>query len=236
MSDVARPERRDSCVRPITVLAHDVRNLLYPVDLAMHVVQGRAERDTRPDDLRDTTKARAGLARLSATVNDILDVARVEQGLLTLELRPMAFVAFVEEIAAMLSTTDHAVRVAAAEEVHALVDPGRLRQAIENIVTNAVKHSPDGIPVDVTVERRTGVPDNVVTIAIIDRGSGVSAELAPHVFDRFVTGPSGSVGLGLGLFLARHIALAHRGDLVVESTGGTGARFVSTLPCGDEAA
>lgn len=221
--------RRMAAEELLTVFAHDVRNLIYPVDLSMHVVQRRAEREGRPEDVRDATKARSGLARLSALVNDVLDVARLERGLMTFDLEPTALVAFAGEIAAVLTTAPHAVVLTAPdEEIHALVDPARLRQALENIITNALKHSPAGAPVNVVLERRATARGFLAFIHVTDEGPGVAAELAPHIFQRGVTGGS---GLGLGLYLARQIALGHGGDLTIESRPGAGARFVVTLPC-----
>ena len=223
--------RRLAAEELITIVAHDVRNLIYPVDLSMHVIERRAERERRDDDVRDAAKARKGLARLSSMVNDVLDVSRVEQGLMALTLEPVAIVPFVEEIATLLSTPARAVAVSSGEEVDALVDPARLRQSIENVLANALKHSPAGSTVDVNIERRSTPAGPFVAITITDRGAGVSAELAPHIFDRFVTGANRGAGLGLGLFLARQIALLHQGDLALESPLTGGARFTLTLPC-----
>lgn len=223
--------RRMAAEELVMIVAHDVRNLLYPVDLAMHVIQHRAEREQRVEDVRDTTKARRGLARLSAIVNDVLDVSRVDQGLMTVQLAPLAIVSHVQEIATMLSTAEHAVVVTAREEVHVLADPARIRQLLENVVANALKHSPPQAAVDLAVERRTSASGPVVAISVTDRGPGVPADIASHVFDRFVTGAKRGAGLGLGLFLARQIALLHGGELVLEAAPSMGARFVLTLPC-----
>lgn len=220
--------RRMAAEELLTVFAHDVRNLIYPVDLSMHVVQRRAERAERGDDVRDATKARTGLARLSALVNDVLDVARLERGLMTFDLESTPLVAFLGEIAGVVSTAAHVVVVSAPGEIHALVDPARFRQALENILANAVKHSPAGAPVNVIVERRAVAGGFVAAIHVTDEGPGIAADLAPHIFQR---GVSGGSGLGLGLYLARQIALGHGGDLAVESRAGAGARFVVTLPC-----
>ena len=226
--------RRMAAEELVTIVAHDVRNLIYPVDLAMHVVQRRAEREQRAEDVRDTTKARKGLARLSAMVNDVLDVARIEQGLMTLALEPVAIVPFVEEIATVLSTADHVVVVRAKDDVVALVDPARIRQLIENVVANALKHSPAHAAVEFDIERRSTAAGPAAAITFADQGPGVPPELVPHVFDRFVTGAKREAGLGLGLYLARQVALLHSGDLSLDSAPGNGASFTLTLPC-DEA-
>jgi two-component system, OmpR family, sensor kinase len=219
--------RRMAAEELVTVLAHDLRNCLNPATLAMHLVRQRAERDHRTDDIEDTARARRALARLDALVTDLLDVARIDGGVFATETQPVELVALVEEIAAVLTTAEHPVNVVAPERVPATVDPARIRQCLENLVSNAVRHSPKHAPVDVVV-RRTG-PDEApaVRIEVVDRGPGIDADVLPFLFERFV---SGRGGLGLGLYLARKIAELHRGELTVESCPGKGARFILTLP------
>ncbi|HVE81598.1 MAG TPA: sensor histidine kinase, partial [Myxococcales bacterium] len=67
-------------------------------------------------------------------------------------------------------------------------------------------------------------------VDVVDEGPGISAELLPRIFDRFVTGQKAGQGLGLGLYLAKRIASAHGGDLTVESTPGKPTRFTLLLP------
>lgn len=222
--------RRLAAEELVTVLAHDLRHFIHPVDLGLQLLQRRAERDERPDDVRDVTRARRSLARLGALVNDILDVTRLERGILSVELRPVALVALVEELAAALSTPEHPVVAVARDEAVAQVDPARLRQCLENLVANAIAHSPRLAPVTITVSSAEG---RVARVDVDDRGPGVAPELLPHIFERYVTGAQTRRGLGLGLFLARQIAVLHGGDLTVEASPERGARFTLTVPCRD---
>jgi signal transduction histidine kinase len=189
----------------------------------------------RLDDVRASTKARRGLARLSGLVNDILDVARVEQGLLVVDARATSLVPLVEEVVGLLSSQTQPIVVEAREHVAAVVDPARVRQCLENILVNAIKHSPERSPVNVVVARLATASGDVARIDVVDQGPGVPPDILPFIFDRFVSrpGPRNQTGLGLGLFLARRIALLHGGELAVESERQRGARFTLTLPCGD---
>jgi len=102
------------------------------------------------------------------------------------------------------------------------VDPSRMRQVIGNLLSNAIRHTPSGGSVKVTLD------SSVITVT--DTGEGISPELQPHVFERFAKGPNSS-GSGLGLAIAWDIANAHLGQLAIKSDeSGTSAKL--TLPTG----
>jgi signal transduction histidine kinase len=104
-------------------------------------------------------------------------------------------------------------------------DPVRLRQALDNLVTNAVRHAP-GEEVVVAVEPG----DGVVRVAVSDRGPGIAAEEHERIFEPGAQLDAGRGGSGLGLPLARAIAVAHGGELTVSSEQGEGATFTLVLP------
>jgi signal transduction histidine kinase len=107
-----------------------------------------------------------------------------------------------------------------------LADPQRLRQALDNLVTNAVVHSPPGERVVVTA--RSG--DREVMIAVADSGEGIPANEQARIFEPGVRLATDRPGSGLGLAIARSIAEAHGGTLTVESIPGEGATFTLSLP------
>lgn len=220
--------RRAAAEELMTTLAHDLRNHLSPISVRLGLMRRRAERDERERDVRDLDLSLRALGRLSAMVSDMLDVARIEQGLLHVDLQPVEIVSLVSETATTLSTPEGPIEVRAAQPVLAAADPDRIRQSLENLFTNAVRHSPKGAPVVVTVERRV-LPDasEGVRIDVVDQGPGVDAAILPRLFDRFVTNSQG--GLGMGLYLAKRIATLHGGDLTVENNPGAGARFTLLL-------
>ncbi|MFJ6675700.1 sensor histidine kinase [Actinosynnema sp. NPDC091369] len=122
------------------------------------------------------------------------------------------------------------LRVAATEAVAVLADPTRLRQALGNLVSNAIRHTPAGGTVVVAVREHA----ETVEFAVTDTGSGIAAEHLPHVFDRFYRAdPSRSRatgGSGLGLAIAKHLVEAHTGTLTAVSTPGHGSTFTIRLP------
>lgn len=225
--------RRAGAEELVTVLAHDLRNYLQPLHMRLELMRVRAQRDGREDDMRDAEIAGAAVLRLGSLVSDILDVARIDQGVFSLEPALVDLGELVRDTAAMLATPERPVSVTVEQgrAVTVAADAGRLRQCLENIIANAVQKSPAQAPVSVFVTLQKDRPDGpLANVSVIDQGPGIPQELLPHVFDRFVSGKQRQGGLGLGLYLAKRIAAMHGGDLSVESTPGKGARFMLVLP------
>jgi two-component system, OmpR family, sensor kinase len=221
--------RRAVAEELVTILAHDLRNFVSPIYARLQLIQRRAGQDRREADLRDTDSAIAAVRRLNRLIADILDVARIDQGVFRLELVPVDLGSLAAEVAKMLSTPSHEVRVAPMEEVIVPADPERVAQCVENVVSNAIRHSPRGAQVTVIVCKRRVEKGEVGALEVLDEGPGVPADILPRIFERFSSG-AGSPGIGLGLYLAKRIALAHGGELTVESQPGKGARFRLELP------
>jgi signal transduction histidine kinase len=168
-------------------------------------------------------------------IADILDVSRIVTGKLRLELRPI-------ELAPVVAAAADAVGPAAAAKGVTLAvqtsfdgmvlgDPDRLQQVCWNLLVNAIKFTPAGGRVSVTLEEAGA--GAVITVA--DSGEGIAPDLLPFIFDRFtqgdasVTRPQG--GLGLGLSIVRHIVELHGGSVQAESAGkARGATFSVCLP------
>lgn len=235
MQEIARNSieqgRRSVAEELVTVLAHDLRNYLTPIKLRVHAIRRRAERDKRDADLQDADLALKALARLGSLVSEILDVARIDQGVFQMEPQPVDLVGLLEELVNTLSTPEHAIRLKAPEEVVVEADRDRVRQCLENLISNAIKHSPAGAAVSIFASRRTTTAGEMAQVAVVDEGPGVPSEILPRIFERFATGNGPEAGIGLGLYLAKRIAVMHGGDLTVESSSGAGARFVLTLRC-----
>jgi len=225
--------RRAGAEELVTVLAHDLRNFLSPLHMRLELMRLRAERDGRGEDVRDADAAANAVQRLGSLVSDILDVARIDQGVFRLEPQLVDLGALVRETAAMLATPEHPVSVTLeqGQKIEIAADPARLRQCLENIIANAIQKSPKHAAVSVFVTLQKNRPDGpLANVTVIDQGPGISEELLPHVFERFVSGKQRQGGLGLGLYLAKRVAGMHGGDLTAESAPGKGARFMLTLP------
>ncbi|RKG92697.1 GAF domain-containing protein [Corallococcus terminator] len=221
--------RRAAAEELITVLAHDMANYLLPLQARIQLIQRRATRNQSVEDQRDANGAAASLRSLTRLIQDLLDVGRLDQGLFTLRPQPVDVAGLAREVASTANTPGHPVNYRGPEELVMLADPERLRQALENLVANALKHSPPGLPVLVDVQMQRRLEGPWARLAVIDEGPGIPGEQLPTLFERFARGP-GSTGLGIGLFLARRIAEAHGGTLEVTSRPGDGTRFELALP------
>jgi signal transduction histidine kinase len=118
------------------------------------------------------------------------------------------------------------------DHLQAEVDPGRISQALLNLLSNAYKYSPKGAPITVTLQRS----DREAIVSVHDQGPGIAAEQLPHIWEQFYRVPGIEVqrcspaGLGLGLYIARAIVEQHGGRLEVQSQAGNGSTFSMVLP------
>lgn len=225
----AEQGRRAAADELITVFAHDMGNHLFSLRVRIEMLHQRALREKATANIRDAESALKSLAALSQFTSDLLDVGRLDQGLFALRLQPLDVMRLVEELAAAATLPKNEVQVRGPTELIIHADAARLRQALANLVANALKHSPAGLPVVIEVAPQKREDGTWVLLTVADQGPGVPPHLLPRLFERFVRG-SGSQGLGLGLYLARQIAVAHGGTLEVHSQTGKGARFELALP------
>ncbi|MFL5351527.1 ATP-binding protein [Archangium sp.] len=224
--------RRAAAEELITILAHDMGNHLVPIRLRLEMIHRRAARERASEYRRDAEAAEQSLNALNRLISDLLDVGRLEQGLFALARFPVDLAAIAEEVARVSTLPGKEIQLTGMQELVVQADPNRIRQALENLVANARKHSPAGLPITVSVNREQRQDGPWALVSVKDQGPGIAPELMPRIFERFAKGP-GSKGLGLGLYLVRSIAEAHEGTLTVHSEPGKGALFVLALPIRD---
>ena len=213
----------------VTIIAHDLRNYLTPLLGRIGYIGRQAAQDCLVYYVENAQEMATVLRRMNRMVGDLLDVAKLEQGLFAVTPQNVDLTGLARETASALSTPYCPISVEFADPVRTEVDPDRMRQALENLLVNAINHSPEGAFVRVFLA--TGKQDGSerAFITVQDDGPGIDHEMMPRLFTRFAPGP-GSTGLGLGLYLARGIAQAHGGNLTVESAPGRGATFRMALP------
>jgi signal transduction histidine kinase len=213
----------------VSLLAHELRSPVAAIVGSARTLQGRWS--DLSDDQRATFLALIldEANRLESLVRDISDVSRIDSGLFDytfaeVDANALARAAVFSAVAA------HEAAVLIRESEGAPIvraDAARLRQVLANLIDNAVKYSPPGADVEVEVAHAEGR----VSIGVTDHGSGIAPDDEAVIFEKFgrVRGPAAKPGTGLGLFIARSIAEAHRGKLEVSSLPGR-TTFTLTLP------
>jgi PAS domain S-box-containing protein len=174
--------------------------------------------------------------RMSRLILELLDVSRIETGRLEIRREPIPWGHFVREVVHRHHTavSERRFHVAVPHQDKVVTgDRDRLEQVLGNLLENAVKYSPDGSDITVTVDDRG---DSFVT-AVCDRGIGIPADELGQVFERFHRGRQVSStnygGLGLGLYITKQIIERHGGVIWVESREGQGTTFYFSLPAAE---
>ncbi|MEZ5286744.1 MAG: HAMP domain-containing sensor histidine kinase [Vicinamibacterales bacterium] len=210
-------------------VAHDLRT---PLTRFRNVAESALLAD-------DPARTREGLARaleeadrVNATLTALMDISEAETGTMRLAREPMALAPVVEEAVALYAdeAEDKGVALAAsvAPTLRVLGDRTRIRQALANLVENAVKYTPPGGAVQV----EASAADGMVGTTVRDTGPGIPPADLPLVWDRLYRGDASRTarGLGLGLSLVKAIVEAHGGTVEVRSTPGQGSAFTMRLP------
>ncbi|HET6315731.1 MAG TPA: ATP-binding protein, partial [Chloroflexota bacterium] len=164
-------------------------------------------------------------------LNLLLDLSRVEAGRLDLVREPVDLVNIVQRVVSTVQslTTKHTITAEAPRSLIGVWDGARLYQVLQNLLTNAVKYSPDGGTISVSV----GGDTTAATVSVRDPGLGIPPEDLPHLFERFyrVSGTRKLEGSGLGLYISHGIIAGHGGRLWAESAGPrNGSVFTFSLP------
>jgi two-component system, sensor histidine kinase and response regulator len=214
----------------LATVSHDLKNPLGTIYTSSALL---LEMEMSPDAQRrqlDIIKRTA--KRMDRLIQDLLDVSRMEAGRFSVQPQPESVHALVEEANELLGSIASAKQIAfehhlPPEDTAVHADRHRVLQVFSNLIGNAVKFTPEGGRVVMSVERR----GDVVAFSISDSGSGIPESDLPRIFDRFWHGAEGG-GSGLGLAIVQGIVNAHGGDVTAESSS-EGSTFTFTLPVVD---
>src|SRR4029079_7998780 len=224
----------------LATVSHELRTPLNAVlGWAEMLHTGKLDDDKKTDALATIYR---NAKMQSQLIDDLLDASRLITGNLRLNLSPVSVVSVIEAALDIVRPAAKAKEITLNTDLVSPVntvtcDAQRLQQMVWNLLTNAVKFTPNNGEITVSC----GQEKNSVKIAVRDTGHGVAPDFLPFVFDRFRQADSSSTrshdGLGLGLAIVRHLAELHGGSVSVESEGvGKGSTFSISLPVSTAAA
>jgi excisionase family DNA binding protein len=183
----------------------------------------------RLEQALQTIDGQAG--KLSRLLSQLFDLSQLDAGKLLLDPRSTDLVELVAQTVdnARLSSDRHEITVEAPPSIDLVIDPMRIEQVLANLLDNAIKYSPGGGRIGVAIE----VQPSAVELSVQDQGLGIPGEQRAHIFDRFYQahGHDHRSGMGLGLYVSRHIVESHGGKIRAEFPESGGTRFVVRLPC-----
>ena len=220
----------------VSMVSHEFRTALVGIQGFSEIL---ATERSSPEDVKTLAgDIFSDSQRLNRMINEMLDLDRMEAGKIRIQLKPVDVNSLVREAVdrARASSNNHDLRVELDEALPIVnADPDRLVQVISNLLTNAVKYSPDGGEVTVG----THAEDGHVNVAVRDHGVGIAPENIGKVFARYErfesTKTNAVIGTGLGLAISKQIIELHGGRIWVESKLGEGSTFQFTVPVGSPA-
>jgi PAS domain S-box-containing protein len=217
----------------LATLSHELRTPLTSIigwsHLLLRANLPKAERIVGLESIRNSAKTQSQL------IEDVLDISRIVTGKMRLEREPADLAAIIDEAVAAVRPAAEAKRMPLTVSLDRslgrhFLDPMRIQQIVWNLLTNAIKFSPNGAPIDVSLRSES----SSAVVVITDEGPGISADFLPMIFERFRQADGsarrGHTGLGLGLALVKELTELHGGTIQVESEVGRGTRFTVSLP------
>jgi signal transduction histidine kinase len=224
----------------LSVAAHELKTPLTALVGQVQLLQRRTQRAgcLNERDQHALQVVRAQADRLTTMVNELLDLSRMESGQLDVVRAPLHLDELVQQVVDELQPTlqrHQIVFTASAQGVAISGDAARLAQVLRNLLGNAVKYSPDGGPIALSLTTEA----DAVVIAIRDQGIGIPPEALPLLFERFYRAPNATArhidGVGVGLFVVKEIVARHGGTIAVTSSVGQGSTFTLRLPLNAQA-
>ena len=224
----------------LSVAGHELRTPLSTLQMQLSLLleksgkaSGNASTSGVGDDMgiADGQAVLRTLQRLLKMADELLDVSRIRAGRLRLELEPVELCSLVREVSLRTAAERHAAPdhlvIEATGTIVGSWDPLRLELLVTNLVSNACKYG-GGKPVHICARPH----DRGAEIVVRDQGGGIAEADQKRIFERFERGtnPTGFAGLGLGLWIAREIAQAHGGEILLRSTIDEGSEFTVLLP------
>lgn len=228
-------------------MSHELRTPMHAILSFSELGSTRAKSGSHDKLAQYFSRIEHSAARLLSLINELLDLSKIESGLMELKIQPTDINVLIKDacrhIESLLDTRQLHLNIQSTATATVLaIDPQRITQVILNLLSNAIKFSPGNSSVDIVISdsvlltgRRISDTNQqaALSIQVIDHGMGIPVNELETIFDKFVQGThtkTGAGGTGLGLAISRAIILQHMGTLVAQNNPNGGACFIATLP------
>jgi len=219
----------------VSTVSHELRTPLTSIRGSLDLVLGKARKELSPKVLRMLETAQRNSERLTLLINDILDLEKIESGRLEFEFAPQDLLSLAQQALEANEGYGRKYNVhlqfnTELSQASIWGDEHRLLQVFANLISNAVKYSPTGGRVDISVTTK----DDFYCVSVRDYGNGIPENFRPRIFQRFAQADSSDSrekgGTGLGLSIVKAIVERHNGRIDYCSIEGEGTEFYFTLP------
>ena len=233
---VDQVNRRDEF---LAKLSHELRNPLMAIQYSVDLLTDFSQTRTSSKEFLKVIDRQTG--QMSRLLDDLLDVSRIAQDRLELEIQNHGFCSAIRDVVETVrsSIVDRRQKISVnlpAEEVYVDGDVARIKQAMINLMENAIKYSPEGSKIQINCS----IENDLVCFEVIDEGIGIAKNDLAHIFDLFFCSDQKKTraerrGMGVGLFLVKTVVEKHEGSVSVSSDGeGCGSTFRFYLPVTDQ--
>ena len=222
-------KRKDSFISTAT---HELKTPITSMKLYAQIVEQELKRSGNKPSLKSVIELNKQLDKVMALMDYLLDVAKIQKGTLELEKKPFDMNILIEEIIATIQIISKKHMIVQEGKIKGKVcgDRDRIGQVLGNLITNAIKYSPGANKAIII-----GSDDeNNITISVKDFGFGISQSEQSEIFGRFYRASAAIDnkidGIGLGLYVAQQIVIAHKGKMWLESVKNKGSSFYFSIP------
>ncbi len=215
----------------LSMASHELKTPITSMKMFVDLLYKELQKEKQEKPLYFTKRIKDQTYRLTELTNDLLDVSRIETGKLQLHKELFDLHELVQDtVEGLQATTNHTLLIQDRKKIFVSADRYRVYQVLVNLITNAIKYSPNNKKIKITLEKN----DSQVIVGIKDYGIGIAKEKQTKIFDRLyqVSDPTEKTfpGLGLGLFISKDIVERHGGKIWLTSKKGKGSTFYFSLP------
>lgn len=215
----------------VAMVSHELKTPLTTINSYIQLLLAKAKKEEDSFRVNALTRTYVQAKKMTSMIDDFLSVARLEEGKVPLKIAPFNFHELAEEIASdqQFLTLKHTIQLRDCKEVELNADRDKIGQVLNNLISNAIKYSPNGGPITITCEKK----GTKATISVIDNGVGIKPEDQKRLFDRFYRANNEKLqmvsGFGIGLYLVSEVLRYHKSKIELKSEENEGSTFYFSL-------